>query len=127
MSARHARYRAAAQAKDHAGVMACMAEDIRLFSPTKLKPFEGKAMASFLFGHLFEVLEDFRFTEEMSAQNGAATLFFTCRIGGYDAEGCDVLGFNAEGEIEDFRVLIRPLRAVEALNAAMGARLAARS
>jgi ketosteroid isomerase-like protein len=118
-------YHAAVHARDVQAVLACMHDDIRMHSPTKMTPFEGKAIVGFLFGHLFEVLEDFAFAKIVETGD-TAVLFFTCRIGGRDAEGCDVLIFDADGRIEDFRVLIRPLRAVEALNEAMGARLAAR-
>jgi hypothetical protein len=117
-------YHTAASAKDAAGVLACMADDIRMYSPTKKTPFEGKAMVAFLFPHLFEVLEDFRFTETV-ANGETAVIFFTCKIGGRDAEGCDVLRFNEAGYINDFRVLIRPLPAVAAMNEIMGQRLAA--
>lgn len=101
-----------------------MREDVRLHSPTKKTPFAGKAMASFLFTHLLEVLEDFRFTDCVG-DDAMAVLFFECRIGGRDAEGCDVLSFDADGVIQDFKVLIRPLPALAALNEIMGARLAA--
>jgi hypothetical protein len=119
-----ARYHAAAAAKDAAGVMTCIADNIRMYSPTKSKPFEGKAMVGFLMPHLFEVLTEFRFTETV-ATDQTAVLFFECVIGGRKAEGCDVLRFDADGQIDDFRVLIRPLPAVAALNDEMGARLAA--
>ena len=120
---RHGAYLSAARAKDHAGVIACMAPDVLFHSPTKRTPFEGKAIAGFLFTHLFEVLEDFAFTD-IVADADMAVLFFTCRIGGRQAEGCDVLRFNADGFIQDFKVLIRPLPALAALNEIMGARLA---
>lgn len=121
----HARYLAAATAHDPVGVIACMADDVAFHSPTKRTPFQGREMASFLFSHLFEVLEDFAFAD-IYADGNRAVLFFTCRIGGKDAEGCDVLRFNAEGQIDEFKVLIRPLPALAALNEIMGARLAAR-
>jgi hypothetical protein len=101
-----------------------MAETVRLHSPTKRMPFEGKALAGFLFTHLLDVLEDFRFTD-IVANETMAVLFFECRIGGKDAEGCDSVSFGADTLIHDFKVLIRPLPALAALNEIMGARLAA--
>ncbi len=118
------RYHAAAVAKDRDGVLACMSDDIQMYSPTKSRPFAGKSMIGFLFPHLFDVLEEFRFTETVAAEK-TAVIFFECKIGGRRAEGCDVLRFNEAGLIDDFRVLIRPLPAVAALNDIMGARLAA--
>ena len=123
MSDLHHRYHAAAAAKDVSGVLAAMRDDIRMHSPTKLTPFEGKVMVGYLFGHLFEVLEDFTFTHAVTGA-GRAVLFFRCRISGRQAEGCDILEFDAAGQIADFRVMIRPLNALAALNQVMGIRLA---
>ncbi len=124
MTSAHLRYQTAAAAKDLRGVLATMREDVRLHSPTKLRPFEGKALVGFLFGHLFEVLQDFSFTRTATGE-GRCVLFFRCQIAGREAEGCDILDFDADGQIADFSVMIRPLSAVDALNREMGARLLA--
>jgi hypothetical protein len=118
------RYQTSAAAKDVQGVLAAMRDDVRLHSPTKLKPFEGKTMVGFLFAHLFEVLQDFSFTHTAVGE-GRCVLFFRCQIAGREAEGCDILDFDADGQIADFSVMIRPLSALEALNREMGARLLA--
>ena len=115
-------YHAAVAARDADAIVACMREDIRMHSPTKMRPFEGREAVRVLFGHLFHVLEDFRFTKTVE-DGDTAVLFFACTIGGRSAEGCDVLTFDEAGVIADFRVLIRPLKAVEALNEAMAIRL----
>lgn len=122
--ARYALYHAAVEAKDADAILACMTDDIRMHSPTKMTPFEGKQIVRFLFGHLMEVLEEFRFTTIVE-DGDTAVLFFACTIGGRPAEGCDVLTFREDGQIQDFKVLIRPLRAVERLNEIMGERLKA--
>ena len=123
MSPAVAPYHAAVLAKDPNAILACMTDTIRMHSPTKMTPFEGKQIVRFLFGHLMEVLEEFQFGKIVETGD-TAVLFFTCTIGGKSAEGCDVLTFNADGQIEDFRVLIRPLRALERLNEIMATRLA---
>lgn len=122
-SPRYAAYHAAVAVKDVDAIVACMAEGIRMHSPTKMSPFEGKDTVRFLFSHLVEVLEDFRFTT-LVEQDDTAVLFFACTIGGRAAEGCDVLTFGEDGLIHDFKVLIRPLRGLEALNEIMGKRIA---
>lgn len=117
-------YHRAAAAKDVDAVIATFADDLKFYSPTKKTPFEGKEIARWLFTQLFEVLEGFRFTEVV-ANEEVAVLFFTCAVGGREADGCDVLKFNSNGLVSEFRVLIRPLPALAALNDVMGARLAA--
>ncbi len=124
MSALHAPYHAAVLAKDADAILACMADAIRMHSPTKMTPFEGKQIVRFLFGHLMEVLEDFQFATIVE-QGDTAVMFFNCTIGGKPAEGCDVLAFSDDGLIADFKVLIRPLRSLERLNEIMGERLKA--
>ncbi len=118
-----AAYQGAAEAKDADRILELMADGILMHSPTKLKPFAGKEIVRFLFGQLMQVLEDFRFVRVESAGDHA-TLYFTCTIGGKQAEGIDSLHFDADGRIDDFRVMIRPLVALTALNEEMGRRLA---
>jgi len=119
-------YRTAAEAKDGDRIVALMSDAIRMHSPTKLKPFEGKAMVYFLFGQLMQVLEDFQFMRVESAGDHA-TFYFSCTIGGKQAEGIDSIHWDENGLIDDFRVMIRPLTALQALNEKMGRRLAAYS
>lgn len=119
-------YRAAAQAKDVESILGLMADGIRLHSPTKLAPFEGLEIVRFLFGQLMEVMEDVRF-ERIESAGDHATLYFACTIGGKRAEGIDSLHIDSEGRIDDVRVMIRPLNALQALNAEMGARLSRHS
>lgn len=119
-------YQTAAEAKDVDAILMLMADSIRMHSPTKLKPFEGKDIVRFLFGQLMSVLEDFRFVRAESGGDNA-TFYFTCSISGKQAEGIDSLHFDSSGKIDDFRVMIRPLTALHALNEEMGRRLAAHS
>lgn len=121
-----AAYQSAAEAKDSDRIVALMADGIRMHSPTKLKPFEGKAVVHFLFGQLMQVLEDFRFVR-VETEGDNATFYFTCTIGGKQAEGIDSIHQNENGQIDDLRVMIRPLVALHALNEEMGRRLAAYS
>ncbi len=44
---------------------------------------------------------------------------------GLEINGCDLLTFDADGKITDFKVMVRPLRAAEALAGRMGAQFEA--
>ena len=114
-------YQSAAIAKDVDAILALMSDAIQMHSPTKLKPFEGKDIVRFLFGQLMDVLEDFHFVRAESGGDNA-TFYFTCVICGKQAEGIDSLHLDANGQIDDFRVMIRPLTALQALNEEMGRR-----
>jgi hypothetical protein len=46
--------------------------------------------------------------------------FFTV-IDGIDINGADFIGWNAEGQINRFNVMVRPLKAIHAIHQTMGA------
>jgi len=52
-------------------------------------------------------------------------LVFVTRIDGVEIDGVDIIGWNAEGRIDCFKVMVRPLKAINALHQMMGAKLAA--
>jgi SnoaL-like protein len=121
----HEAFRAAVQARDHAGMVATLAPEPVLRSPVSFKPFEGRDAVSRLFEILLEVFEDFRYTDEFEA-DGKAALVFTARVGEREVEGLDLLRFDAEGRLEELTVMVRPASALMALGEAVGARLNAR-
>ena len=45
---------------------ACMAPDIRFYSPVAFKPFSGRESVRGLFDALFQVFEDFRYVDELT-------------------------------------------------------------
>ena len=52
-------------------------------------------------------------------------LEFSARVGNRELKGIDMIRFDAEGKIAEFEVMIRPLSALQALAAEMGARFSA--
>ena len=51
-------------------------------------------------------------------------LEFVTTLDGLEINGVDIIGWNAEGRIDRFKVMVRPLKAINALHQAMGAKLA---
>ncbi len=64
----------------------------------------------------------FKYTKEVLAGHHAVLEFETEMNGKY-VNGVDIITCNDEGKITEFRVMIRPLQAVQAVHAAMGAML----
>jgi hypothetical protein len=64
----------------------------------------------------------FRYTKQLLSGNQAA-LEFETTLGGKYINGIDIITCNAEGKIIEFRVMIRPLQAVNMLHERMGAML----
>ncbi|MGW1895559.1 nuclear transport factor 2 family protein [Streptomyces sp. NPDC002004] len=122
------RFRAAVDSRDLTALDDLFTEDIRLYSPVKFTPFEGKPMVLGLFGVLLRTFEDFRYvgdytgTAETSADgtvSPSAVLLFRATVGGKQIHGIDLLHFDDDGRIKEFTVMVRPQSAVHALGEAV--------
>jgi len=118
-------FRSAVEARKFEDMMAQFAEKAVLHSPVTFAPFEGRAAIQQLLTILLEIFEDFRYTDELEAQDGTAALIFRARVGDRDLQGLDLIRFDESGLIRDLTVMIRPRSAIEALLAEVGPRLAA--
>ena len=120
-------FRKAVEAHHLDEILATFADDALLHSPVTFKPFEGREEISILLGILVEVFEDFRYTDQLEADDGTLGLIFRAHIGDREIEGLDLIRFNDAGLIQDFTVMVRPRSALEALLTAVGTRLASRA
>ncbi|WP_405392937.1 nuclear transport factor 2 family protein [Streptomyces sp. NBC_01102] len=128
------RFRAAVEKRDLAALGGLFTEDVRLFSPVKFTPFEGRPMVLGLFGVLVRTFEDFRYIGHLegealtSTEDAAApseVLMFKASVNGKEIHGIDLLQFDEAGLIKEFTVMVRPMSAVQALGAAVLEGLAA--
>lgn len=128
------RFRAAVDNQDLGALEDLFTDDIRLYSPVKFTPFEGKPMVMGLFGVLLRTFEDFHYIGEYAGTARTATddtaapsaaLLFRARAGGKDIHGVDLLHFDDDGRIKEFTVMVRPRSAVHALGEAVLAGLVA--
>ncbi|WP_037606294.1 nuclear transport factor 2 family protein [Streptacidiphilus rugosus] len=117
-------FREAVEAKDMAAVEALLADDVVFTSPVAFRPYPGKAITAAILRGVVRVFEDFRYVRELEDGPHHA-LEFTATVDGLEINGCDFLTWNEDGKIVDFKVMVRPLRAAEALAARMGAQFAA--
>ena len=63
--------------------------------------------------------ETFKYISENYNDNSAA-LEFTTTVDGIEINGVDMLTFNQDGLITEFKVMVRPLQAVNKLHQKMG-------
>ncbi|MYW34336.1 nuclear transport factor 2 family protein [Streptomyces sp. SID2119] len=128
------RFRAAVDTRDLSALDDLFTEDIRLYSPVKFTPFEGRPMVLGLFGVLLRTFEDFRYvgefagTAETSADGSeapAAVLLFRATVNGKEIHGIDLVHLAEDGRIKEFTVMVRPRSAVHALGEAVLAGLVA--
>lgn len=114
-------FRQAIEARDMDAVEALLADDVVFRSPVAFKPYPGKAITAAILRAVVEVFEDFRYVREIGGDRDHA-LVFEAKVDGLAITGCDFLQYDADGKIVDFMVMVRPLRAAEALAREMGAR-----
>jgi hypothetical protein len=118
-------FRVAAENKDLDLMRETLAEDIVLHSPILFKGFEGRDMAMIVLSNVIEVFEDFRYLDEVHG-DGTVVLRFAAKVEGkFEIEGIDYLTLGADGQVTDLTVFLRPLKAVNAFNELMTARLGA--
>jgi len=118
-------FRRGVESKDVVVMMEAFADGAVLHSPITFKPFEGKEAIARLLGILMQVFQDFRYTDELTAEDGTKALIFRTRVGDRDVEGLDLIRFDDTGRIRDFTVMVRPRSAVEALLREVSSRLMA--
>ena len=113
-------FRTAVEAGDIDAAVNLLADEARFNSPVTFKPFEGRATVETVLRAAFEVFEDFRYTDELATPGGTHAIFFRAHVGDRDVQGVDLIRTDAEGRIEDFTVMVRPMSGVIALAEAMG-------
>ncbi len=118
------RWHAIARTRDPIGLDALLAEEAVFLSPVVHTPQRGKAITTRYLAAALEVLgnSEFRYVEQWIGPASAA-LEFTTAIDGVEINGVDIIGWNAEGRIDRFKVMIRPQKAIEVVRQKMAAAL----
>jgi len=111
--------------RDPAALDALLAEDVVFHSPVVYAPQRGKAITTKYLAAAVAVLggSDFRYVEEWVGPKSAVLEFMTT-LDGIEVNGADFIGWNADDRIDRFKVMVRPLKAIEAVRQRMAAALA---
>lgn len=98
-----------------------LAEDVVFYSPVVHTPQVGKAITAMYLTAAMHVFgnESFRYVREVVGESDAV-LEFETEIDGITVNGVDMLRWNAEGRITEFKVMIRPLKAINLIHDLMG-------
>ena len=118
------RWYAIVKTGDAVGLKALLADEVVFLSPVVHTPQCGKAITLKYLTAALAVLGgvSFRYGERWIGETSAVLEFFTT-IDGVEINGADFIGWNAAGQIDRFKVMVRPLKAIGAVHQAMGARL----
>lgn len=119
-------WHALVKAQNPAGLEELLAEDAVFISPVVHTPQRGKAITKTYLSAAFVVFfnPSFRYVREIVGPSDAM-LEFETEIDGISVNGVDIIKWNAAGKIVEFKVMVRPLKAIQIIHERMAAMLAA--
>lgn len=98
------------------------AEGMRLYTPLHEEPVTGREAACQILSVVFSLFDNFRYPDVIAGRETHA-LFFRTEVSGIPLEGIDYIRTNADGQVTDFSVLLRPLKAITTLSTAIEAKM----
>ena len=107
------------------GLDALIADNAVFHSPVVHTPQVGKERVLRYLTAAFSVffVDSFRYVRELVGDNDAV-LEFVLEIGGISINGVDMIRWDDDGRIVEFKVMIRPLEAINLIHQKMAAMLA---
>jgi hypothetical protein len=114
------------QTRNTKGLGSLLADNVVFYSPVVHTPQVGKTVTLQYLSAAFHVFfnASFRYVRELTGPRDAA-LEFQVEIDGISVNGIDMIKWDDEGKIVEFKVLIRPLKAVNLIHQKMAAMLQA--
>ncbi|MFT5329709.1 MAG: hypothetical protein ACI9TB_000080 [Parasphingorhabdus sp.] len=109
--------------KSQSGLSDQLAEDAVFHSPVVHTPQAGKPIVMAYLSAADVVLgnESFRYVREIvDDEANMAMLEFELELDGIQVNGVDIISWNDEGKIQDFKVMVRPLKAINKVWEEMG-------
>ena len=108
------------------GLDELLADDVVFHSPVVHTPQDGKAITTRYLQAASATLVggEFRYTKQVLAGD-TAVLEFETSVDGKYVNGVDIVRCDDAGRIVEFRVMMRPLKGIQAVHEAMGRLLAA--
>lgn len=107
--------------KNTVGLLEILAEDVVFHSPVVHSPQKGKKMAYLYLSAALQVFLSGAFEYKREVVNDTETfLEFEAVIDGITINGIDMITWNKEGKIVDFKVMIRPLKGINLIHQKMG-------
>lgn len=96
-----------------------LAEDCVFISPVLHTPQVGRELTKMYLSGALRVFNDsFHYVKEV-VDGPHAVLEFECDLDGIIINGVDIMTFDEAGKISEFKVMVRPLKAVHLLQARM--------
>ena len=100
-----------------------LSEHIVFRSPFVQSPIPGRAATLLVLTTVVQIFENFRYHRAFIAGTHDAALEFSANIGKWQLKGIDLIKFDAQGAMIEFEVMVRPIKALQALGEEMGNRI----
>ena len=100
-----------------------LSEHIVFRSPIVQSPIPGRAATLLVLTTVVQIFENFSYHRTFVAGSHDVALEFAANIGKWQLKGIDLVKFEEAGEMIEFEVLIRPIKALQALAEEIGARI----
>jgi hypothetical protein len=115
-----------AHARDAEALAGLLADDVVFHSPVVHTPQRGKAITQKYLAAAFDVLfnPSFAYVGQWRGER-SAVLELKTTVEGIEINGVDIIAWNEDGHIVEFKVMARPLKAINLLHRLIGERLAA--
>jgi len=108
---------------DHDLLASLLSEHIVFRSPFVQSPIPGRVASLLVLTTVAQIFENFRYHRTFIGGTHDAALEFAANIGKWQLKGIDLIKFNESGEMIEFEVMIRPIKALQALGEEMGNRI----
>ncbi|MEP5231370.1 MAG: nuclear transport factor 2 family protein [Alloalcanivorax sp.] len=117
-------WHAVVKSRDNQALSDLIADDAVFHSPLVHTPQAGKALTTAYLTAALHVLanDSFRYVREVN-EGEHSILEFALELDGIAVNGVDMIEWDAEGKIIDFKVMIRPYKAIEVVRTNMAAML----
>lgn len=114
------RWHALVKSRDISGLDGLLADDVVFYSPVSHSPQIGKARTlPYLEAAFLVFLNDsFTYVREFVKENDAV-LEFSVELDGVMVNGVDMVRWDGDGKITEFKVMLRPLKAVNLIQEKM--------
>ncbi len=94
-----------------------LAKDVVFFSPVVFKGQEGRRITALYLKSAYKMFfsgnsESFKYVRELNDETNSL-LEFTCILDGIEVNGVDMIQWNNKGQIQEFKVMIRPYKATQ--------------
>jgi hypothetical protein len=112
------------KSRDARALSQLLADDVVFVSPVVHTPQVGKPITAAYLNAATQVLNNHSFHYLNQWFNSdSAVLEFACTVEGIEINGIDMIHWNADGKINHFKVMVRPLKAINKLHELMGREL----